>query len=217
MIKKMDVVDFVDEADIMDDEDIGNRAMASMASHKRIAFCLISIAWLALLALLALLAGGCSRSEQRVMEVTAYCGCGKCCGWERGSWLFLKLDVWNRYVSHGPDAGEHYSGLTASGTKPRQYNPGLISVDSLAHPWMIPVRIVLFPWLLMEHPGSIAADERYFPFGTEMAIPGYGKGVVEDRGSAIVGPSRIDVYFRWHGSAIAWGRKRVEVDVLGER
>jgi 3D (Asp-Asp-Asp) domain-containing protein len=33
--------------------------------------------------------------------------------------------------------------------------------------------------------GTIAADTRYYPYGTVMKIPGYGKGVVEDTGSAI--------------------------------
>ncbi len=38
--------------------------------------------------------------------------------------------------------------------------------------------------------GTIAADIRYYPYGTRMTIPGYGKGVVEDTGSAMrFGPS----------------------------
>lgn len=145
------------------------------------------------------------------MTATAYCGCKKCCGWDRGSWKFLKLDFWNRYYVSGPAAGKPYHGKTASGTKPRQYYPGLFSLDSLKRPWVIPFRIVFFPWLLLSHPGTIAADTRYYPFGTVMTVPGYGTGIVEDRGSAIKGPDRIDLFYDSHGDALSWGRRRVRV------
>lgn len=61
--------------------------------------------------------------------------------------------------------------------------------------------------------GTIAADTRYYPFGTRMVIPGYGVGTVEDRGGAIKGPSRIDLFFNSHQEALQWGRKRVRVKV----
>ena len=63
------------------------------------------------------------------------------------------------------------------------------------------------------HKGTIAADTRYYKFGTVMNIPGYGKGRVEDRGSAIKGPARIDLFFRTHKQALQWGRRRVRVEV----
>jgi 3D (Asp-Asp-Asp) domain-containing protein len=159
-----------------------------------------------------LLAAGCAHVE-RPMEATAYCGCKKCCGWTRGSWKYLKLNFWNRYYASGPAAGRPYHGKTASGATPRQYYPGLFSVDSLARPWVIPFRIVFFPWLLLPHPGTIAADTGYYPFGTIMLIPGYGKGIVEDRGSAIQGPDRIDLFYDSHDDALAWGRRRVPVSI----
>jgi hypothetical protein len=146
------------------------------------------------------------------MEATAYCGCGSCCSWERGSWRYLKLDFWNRYISAGPQQGEHYSGLTASGEEPVEPIPGLVSGDSLRHPWMIPVRTV-FPWLWFPRDGTIAADTKYYPFGTKMYVPGYGWGMVSDRGGAIKGPDRIDLYFEDHDRALRWGRKRVEVTI----
>jgi 3D (Asp-Asp-Asp) domain-containing protein len=37
-------------------------------------------------------------------------------------------------------------------------------------------------------------DAEHYPFGTIMDIPGYGRGIVEDRGSAIKGPNRIDLF-----------------------
>ena len=167
---------------------------------------------LAAFTLLALLlcASGCSAPRVRTMEVTGYCGCGQCCGWERGNWMFLKLDFWNRYISSGPGEGRPYSGLTASGAKPREPRPGLFSRDSLVHPWMVPVRIV-FPWLIFSRDGTIAADTAHHPFGTRLYIPGYGYGVVEDRGSAIKGPTRLDAYYDSHQAALNWGRRKVPV------
>ncbi len=157
---------------------------------------------------------GCTKPGMiRKMEVTGYCGCGKCCSWERGSWKYLKLNFWNRYVSAGRQKGRPYSGLTASGSKPHEPRPGLFSKDSLKKPWMIPVRIILFPWLLLPKDGTIAADTKYHPFGTRMYIPGYGNGVVEDRGGAIKGVKRLDAYFKSHKKALKWGRKRVNVNI----
>ena len=78
---------------------------------------------------------------------------------------------------------------------------------------MIPVRIVLFPWYFLPHDGTIAADTSYYPFGTRMYVPGYGWGVVEDRGGAIKGAGRIDLYFDSHQRALSWGRKKVGVTI----
>ncbi len=61
--------------------------------------------------------------------------------------------------------------------------------------------------------GTIAADIRHYPYGTRMTIPGYGKGVVEDTGSAIKGPNRIDVYLGSRKKALRWGRKRLTVKI----
>ncbi len=63
-------------------------------------------------------------------------------------------------------------------------------------------------------PGTLAADTRHYPFGTVMYIPGYGYGVVEDRGGAIKGRHKLDLYFNTHRQGIDWGRKRVEVVVF---
>jgi hypothetical protein len=157
---------------------------------------------------------GCGKARVvKEMEVTAYCGCGECCNWERGSWKCLKLDFWNKYISEGENAGAPYSGLTASGSKPSEPRPGLLSLDSLTHPWMIPFRIVL-PWLWLPKDGTIAADTRYHPFGTRMYVPDYGYGVVEDRGSAIRGPRRLDLYYSSHSEALEWGRRHVDVEIL---
>jgi len=159
---------------------------------------------------------GCSRAERRVMEATAYCGCGKCNGYTRGNWWCLKLDFWNRYINYGPRKGEKYTGKTASGTKLRPPHPGFFSLDSLTHPWRAPFRLIFFPWLFLPQKGTIAADTNYYPFGTKIYVPGWGWGIVEDRGGAIKGPNRVDLFFSSHGKTIKWGIKKVEVEIYRE-
>ncbi|MGN0846923.1 MAG: 3D domain-containing protein [Kiritimatiellia bacterium] len=61
--------------------------------------------------------------------------------------------------------------------------------------------------------GTIAADPKVFPFGTRLRVPGYGEGVVEDVGGAVVG-RHIDVWFPSHDAARRWGTKRIPVEVL---
>lgn len=49
----------------------------------------------------------------------------------------------------------------------------------------------------------------------ELALArGYGWGRVEDRGGAIRGPDRIDVYYRRRQNAVAFGRRGVDVTVV---
>lgn len=61
--------------------------------------------------------------------------------------------------------------------------------------------------------GTIAADTGKYPFGTVMHIPDYGYGRVEDRGGAIKGAERLDLYFPSHAQALQWGRRRKLVKV----
>lgn len=63
------------------------------------------------------------------------------------------------------------------------------------------------------HRGTIAADPKLFKFGTVLDVPGYGRGVVEDIGSAIK-DNHIDVWFPTHEEALRWGRKWVKVKVV---
>lgn len=60
--------------------------------------------------------------------------------------------------------------------------------------------------------GTIAADTSRYPFGTVVYIPGYGYGVVEDRGGAIRG-DHIDLYFDSHNEAQQWGIRRTRVRI----
>ncbi len=161
----------------------------------------LAILLLCLLFLMTSLCSCAGRGRPLKAKTTAYCGCGKCCGWERGSWKFLKLNFWSRYITTGKNKGKKYSGLTSSGTVPREPNPGLFK-----RPWYI-----LFPWLWFPHDGTLAADTRYHPFGSRFYIPGYGYGTVEDHGSAIKGKNRFDLFFDSHDKALQWGRKNIDI------
>jgi len=184
--------------------------MGRMKNHARCQRLHLVLFTLVAFSLLCL--GGCGKKPVgRMMETTAYCGCSLCCSWERGSWAYLKLDFWNRYVSAGRSAGKPYLGLTAMGTEPQEPASGLFSWDTLFRPWVVPVRIL--PWYWFEEDGTIAADTKYYPFGTRMYIDGYGWGRVEDRGGAIKGPNRIDLYFDSHEDARHWGRRKTWVRI----
>ena len=64
------------------------------------------------------------------------------------------------------------------------------------------------------HPGvTVAADWAVFPVGTRLVIQDIGHRVVQDRGQDIVGP-RIDIFFRSHAEALAFGRRRVRIRVV---
>ncbi|WP_059051695.1 3D domain-containing protein [Paenibacillus senegalimassiliensis] len=61
---------------------------------------------------------------------------------------------------------------------------------------------------------TIAADLKLFPIGTILYIPGYGYGVVADKGSAIRG-HKIDLYFDTTKQVYKeWGKKEVEVQIV---
>ncbi|MDF2680775.1 MAG: hypothetical protein K0R47_1965 [Brevibacillus sp.] len=61
---------------------------------------------------------------------------------------------------------------------------------------------------------TIAADLRIFPIGTVLFIPGYGYGVVADKGGAIRG-HKIDLYFETKQDVFKqWGKKSLDVYVV---
>lgn len=63
-------------------------------------------------------------------------------------------------------------------------------------------------------PGTLAADTRYYPMGTVFYIPGYGYGIVEDRGGDIKGRHRLDLFYNTHREALHWGRKKLRCVVF---
>ena len=61
--------------------------------------------------------------------------------------------------------------------------------------------------------GMIAADTKILPFGTRIYVPGYGIGVVEDRGGAIKG-NRLDLCYMSLAEAFKWGVRDITVYIL---
>ena len=61
---------------------------------------------------------------------------------------------------------------------------------------------------------TIAADLDIFPLGTILWIPGYGYGVVADKGGAIKG-NRLDLYYETVEDVYAeWGKKELDVYIV---
>lgn len=61
---------------------------------------------------------------------------------------------------------------------------------------------------------TIAADLDVFPLGTILWIPGYGYGVVADKGGAIKG-NRLDLYYETVEDVYAeWGKKELDVYII---
>lgn len=61
---------------------------------------------------------------------------------------------------------------------------------------------------------TIAADLHVFPIGTILFIPGYGYGVVADKGGAIKG-NELDLYYETvHDVYQLWGKKKLDVYVV---
>lgn len=117
-----------------------------------------------------------------------------------------------RYWAETKLAGLPYEGTTASGTVPKRARPPLLSRECLFHhPLTIPSRLLTLQFRAKE--GTIAADTSQYPLGTRMRVPGWGWGRVEDRGGAIQGAYRVDLYYDTHWEALRWGRRRIAATV----
>jgi len=55
-------------------------------------------------------------------------------------------------------------------------------------------------------PGITIAAPDWIPFGSRIQIPGFGMGIVEDRGGAVQG-NHLDVCLSSVSQAVAWGRE----------
>lgn len=61
---------------------------------------------------------------------------------------------------------------------------------------------------------TVAADLNVFPIGTILFIPGYGYGVVADKGGAIKG-NELDLYYETvHDVYKLWGKRKLEIYVI---
>lgn len=60
--------------------------------------------------------------------------------------------------------------------------------------------------------GVVAVDPRLIPLGTRMHVPGYGRAIAADVGTAIKGRI-IDLWFPTLAAARKWGRRTVTITV----
>jgi 3D (Asp-Asp-Asp) domain-containing protein len=60
--------------------------------------------------------------------------------------------------------------------------------------------------------GVVAVDPKIIPLRSRLLVPGYGKGIAADVGTAIRGRI-IDLWFPTPAEARAWGRRTVVVTV----
>ncbi len=62
---------------------------------------------------------------------------------------------------------------------------------------------------------TVSVDPNVIPLGTYLYIEGYGYAVAADTGSAIRG-NDLDLYFNTSSECYDWGRKTINVIVLGD-
>ncbi len=103
---------------------------------------------------------------------------------------------WSKYPKHAVTATGYTAGIESTG-------------KSVGHPEYgitfsgVKVKRDLF--------STVAADLNVFPIGTILFIPGYGYGVVADKGGAIKG-NELDLYYETVEDVYKqWGKKKVEV------
>ncbi len=63
--------------------------------------------------------------------------------------------------------------------------------------------------------GIVAVDPDVIPMGTRLLVEGYGQAIAADQGNAIQG-NRIDLFFDSHQEALNFGKKTVQVTILGK-
>jgi 3D (Asp-Asp-Asp) domain-containing protein len=102
----------------------------------------------------------------RRMEVTAYCACGKCCGWRR-TWYGRPVNA------DGPNRGRPKQvGMTASGAKARN---GTIAADTTRYPFGTIMHIEGYGYGRVEdRGGAIKGDhiDLFFPSHIEALLWG---------------------------------------------
>lgn len=124
-----------------------------------------------------------------------------------GGYFLPVRKYWAETALHGMP----YYGTTATGERPMTPRSNLLAKDNLTRPWRVIWRVATLQ--LTARDGTVAADTRHHPFGTRMFIPGYGWGKVTDRGAAITGPDRVDLFHRSHDKALDWGRRKLSARV----
>jgi len=106
---------------------------------------------------------------------------------------------WSRYPKKTIVATGYTAGVESTGKEPNHPEYGITYSG-------VKVKRDLF--------STIAADLNVFPIGTVLFIPGYGYGVVADKGGAIKG-DRLDLYYDTVEDVYQeWGKKTVEVSIV---
>ncbi|ANB58924.1 3D domain protein [Anoxybacillus sp. B7M1] len=106
---------------------------------------------------------------------------------------------WSQYPSTTVVATGYTAGVESTGKSPNHPEYGITYSG-------VRVKRDLF--------STIAADLNVFPIGTILFIPGYGYGVVADKGAAIKG-HRIDLYYHTVDDVYKhWGKKTVKVYIV---
>lgn len=145
--------------------------------------------WLAMVIFLiagaGLLLPGCLGSSFRpprgttpvvmTFEVTGYCNCGACCGWER-RWFGLGPPV----ISAGPNRGEPKRvGITASGAKTRR---GTVAADTALLPFGTVVYVPGYGYgKVMDRGGAIKGRRLDLWFSSHEAALKWGRQTVQVR------------------------------------
>ncbi len=106
---------------------------------------------------------------------------------------------WSRYPTKNVLATGYTAGYESTGKNPNHPGYGITYSG-------VKVKRDLY--------STIAADLTIFPIGTILFIPGYGYGVVADKGGAIKG-NHLDLYFETVSDVYnIWGKKELNVYVV---
>ncbi|UII55394.1 3D domain-containing protein [Cytobacillus spongiae] len=106
---------------------------------------------------------------------------------------------WSKYQSTTVTATGYTAGYESTGKNPGHPQFGITYSG-------VKVRRDLY--------STVAADLRVFPIGTILFIPGYGYGVVADKGGAIKG-NKVDLYYDTVEDVYEnWGKKTLEIYVI---
>jgi len=106
---------------------------------------------------------------------------------------------WSKYPKHTVTATGYTAGFESTGKKQGHPEYGITYSG-------VKVKRDLF--------STVAADLTVFPIGTILFIPGYGYGVVADKGGAIKG-NKLDLYYNSVEDVYKhWGKRQVDVYVV---
>lgn len=106
---------------------------------------------------------------------------------------------WSKYPKHTVTATGYTAGIESTGKNKGHPGYGITYSG-------VKVKRDLF--------STVAADLTVFPIGTILFIPGYGYGVVADKGGAIKG-NRLDLYYETVEDVYnKWGKKQLDVYIV---